>query len=115
MKYAFTLEIDIPLEINIDFLENILKLHGTEIDKRQWNYTIEIDVGDKWVDFIDVFYKSLNGKFDKLKSIGIRKEDITIWYYYEYDQQCNMEFSPKDLSKLSELGITFCISCWEKG
>ena len=114
MKYTFTLEIDIPSKCDISFLENTLKLIGTKIDETQWIYTIGIGVEDDWIDFIDIFYKSLKGKFEILESVGIKKEDITIWYYYEYEQQCNMEFSPKNLAKLGELGITFCISCWEK-
>jgi len=115
MEYAFTLQICVSSENDISFLENILGLQGTEMDETQWKYTIEVGVEDDWIDFVDVFYKSLNGKFEILESIGVKKGDITIWYYYEYDQQCNMEFSPENLSKLAELGITLCISCWEKG
>lgn len=40
---------------------------------------------------------------------------ISIWRYYEYDEQCNFEFSPQELKRMGDNGITFCISCWDTG
>jgi hypothetical protein len=49
-----------------------------------------------------------------LKDNGISTDDITIWYMYEYKQQCNMEFWPNITKRIGELGIVLCITCWEK-
>lgn len=114
MEYAFKLEIEVLRNEDIDTLENIIGLKGDVLDFTQWSYELEINIADDWVDFISLFYNALNGKFSKLKKIGITKEDITIWFYYEYIQQCNIEFNPSDLKKLASLGVTLCISCWEK-
>lgn len=45
---------------------------------------------------------------------GISKDDILITYYYEYIQQCGIEFSPKSLKFLSKLDMNFQIICREK-
>lgn len=82
MEYTFILQIDLPSKIDIKFLEEILGLKGGS-DDTQWNYSIEIREKDYWIDFIDIFYSSLKGNFDKLELLNIKKEDITIWYLYE--------------------------------
>lgn len=56
----------------------------------------------------------LSKKNSLLEDIGIKKESITFWLLYEYDNECNLEFDTKELTILSSLGITFCISCWQK-
>lgn len=60
-------------------------------------------------DFLDL----LEGKYQQLAEIGVRREDITVWKYYEYDGQCNMEFHPDETKRLGENGIVLCITCWE--
>ena len=52
--------------------------------------------------------------YEKLESIGISREDISIWILYEYEGQCNMEYDPVSMKKMGENGIVLCISCWEK-
>ena len=56
----------------------------------------------------------LEGKYERLESIGISREDISIWVLYEYEGQCNMEYDPVSMKKIGENGIVLCISCWEK-
>ncbi len=63
---------------------------------------------------LDFLLDILNNKIPELEKIGIESRDITLWYLYEYDGQCNLEFRPEELKKLSDLGISLCISCWEK-
>lgn len=63
---------------------------------------------------IEDAYLILIDKFKFLKEIQIEKDDISLWLLYEYENQCNMEFTPIELNLLSKLDITFCISCWEK-
>jgi hypothetical protein len=50
---------------------------------------------------------------EKIHALGISNDDLSIWYLYEYDEQCNMEFHPRQLKKFGELDIVLCISCWQ--
>lgn len=114
MEYLFKLQIDILKKEDISKLEEIICLKGNGINENQWSYEIEIEENDEWVDFIFVFYKALYGKFRDLQKLNISKEDITIWFYHAYKQQCNIEFNAIELKKLGSLGVALCISCWEK-
>ena len=49
---------------------------------------------------IGEFLKLLNEKYEKLEQVGISRDMISIWYLYEYDQQCNMEFEAEQLKKI---------------
>ncbi|MFT7234407.1 MAG: hypothetical protein ACI8TA_003639 [Cyclobacteriaceae bacterium] len=98
------------LEPSEDKLENL----NTDIHS-SWTYEV-IEVKDApHFDFINKFCDLLEGKFDKLYDLGINRNDITFWYLYEYEGQCNLEFNPKDLKRLGDNGITLCISCWDGG
>lgn len=57
------------------------------------------------------FLELLESNSDALSQIKI--EDISIWYLYEYYGQCNIEFQPDILKRISNLNIAICISCWE--
>jgi hypothetical protein len=68
---------------------------------------------DPPVDFVNTFLYILEGKYGELFKVGVEKSDITIWMYYEYDSQCNLEFLPQDLKRLGDNDISLCISCWQ--
>ena len=78
-----------------------------------WEYTISENDSD-FVGGIEKILAKLEQNLDKIKHFNISVEDISFWYFYEYSNQCNMEFSPIQLKLIGNLGITFCISCWEK-
>lgn len=80
-----------------------------------WTYEVIDDKTDEYFDFINVFLDLLETKYSDLEKLNIKRNDISIWSLYEYDQQCNMEFDPQRLKRLGENGITFCISCWDSG
>lgn len=80
-----------------------------------WTYQVIEEQKDPFYDFINRFLDLLENKYDKLAEIGIKRSDISFWYLYEYDQQCNMEFDPTRLKRLGDNGITLCISCWDSG
>jgi len=63
---------------------------------------------------INYFLELIENNIERLNQSGIKKEDLSIWYLYEYEEQCNMEFQPDELKKLGDSGITLCISCWKK-
>ena len=51
-------------------------------------------------------------KSDKLESLGIKKESISIWFISEMSEQTNFEFPPNLLEKLGKSGVYFCISLY---
>jgi hypothetical protein len=80
-----------------------------------WIYEVIVEEIDPYFDFIHEFLNILENNYVKLSKAGVEKESISIWLYYEYDSQCNMEFDPVRLKRLGENGITLCISCWDSG
>lgn len=78
-----------------------------------WHLIVE-ESSPKFHSALNSFMSIVETNLDKLNTIGIMSEEIVFWYMYEYEQQCNMEFHPDFTRKIGELGIVFCISCWEK-
>lgn len=112
MKYYYSLRIDIEKDKSI-LLDQIL---GVSHNMHNLNWGLEkiIESEDSAFDFIDYFIGVLKDNYSKLEKIGVSRDNISIWMLYEYDQQCNMEFSPQQLLRIGKEGLTFCISCWEK-
>ena len=63
---------------------------------------------------LNYFTELIESNLGSLRSAGISSEMVSVWYMYEYEQQCNMEFHPDIMKKLGDLDIVLCISCWEK-
>jgi hypothetical protein len=78
-----------------------------------WGMLIEED-SPKFNQALNSFIDLIDSNLLKLKEIGVSTSEISFWYMYEYEQQCNMEFSPDITKKIGELGIVLCVSCWEK-
>jgi len=78
-----------------------------------WIFEYVQKEGDEHIPFIKKFTSILEGKFDNLKEIGIERKDISIWYLYAYNAQCNLEFEPENLLLIGKEGIVFCISCFD--
>ncbi len=110
MKYYFSLRIDSKPEQN-DEISNILGVKSN-LENVPWGYKLNVE-NQGYVNFIDIFLKVLNGNYDALEKIGVERDDISIWVIYEYEGQCNLEFSPLEMKNLGENGITLCISCYE--
>lgn len=110
MKYFFSLRI----ESTSEQAPKITDILGVEPNypRVTWGYKLIVK-DDGYTNFIDCFLGILEGKYDRLQDIGVTREEISIWMIYEYEGQCNMEFSPIDMKKLGDSGITFCVSCYE--
>ena len=78
-----------------------------------WGLTID-EESPEFVHALNIFIDIMEDNLLKLENIGISIGMITFWYMYEYEQQCNMEFWPDITKRIGELGITLCVSCWEK-
>ncbi len=81
----------------------------------KWTYKVITKDKDPYFDFINNFLDILENKYAKLTELGVQRDDITVWNYYEYDGQCNIEYDPNRMKRLGENGITLCISCWDSG
>lgn len=80
-----------------------------------WTFEKEDNENDDmpYFDFINNFLDLLEPRFEQLEMLGIKRADITFWHLYEYDQQCGMEFHPKEMKRLGASGIVLCIDCWQ--
>lgn len=115
--------LDIQTENDIskyNAISSLLQLSPRKVNQNEtfaysvWSYEVEVKDEENSFDFINNFLDILEPKFDELEKSQISKSDITFWLLYEYDQQCNMEFNPKEMKRLGENEITLCVSCWEK-
>lgn len=99
-----------------DKKENVTEIVDTFPSRNEfsyWELILTQKDSDAYVDFVNEFLNLLQGKYDALLEMGIKRDDIEIWILYKYDKQCNLKFSPKQMQRLGENGITLCISCWE--
>ena len=48
---------------------------------------------------------------ETLIRLGVELSASSIWMYYHYDSQCNMEFDPSLLERIGKLGMKLCVSC----
>lgn len=112
--YYYSLRIDINIEdFKIELIDRILGVKSN-YNFGGWGLEVIQKEEDHAFPFIEYFLSLLENKYSDLEKISIFKDDITIWLLYEYDGQCNLEFSPSDLLRIGKENITFCISCWEK-
>ncbi|GAA3768511.1 hypothetical protein [Flavobacterium ginsengiterrae] len=101
---------------SLEIYQKITDLLGVEPSEKEegfdiWTYQIVTDENDKYFDFINVFLDILEPNFEKLNDLNISKDDIMIWLFYEYNQQCSVSFSPQEMKRLGESGIAFNIDC----
>lgn len=95
-----------------DEISKILNIE-TKTNNGNWEFQIVETEFDEGVNFIDIFCNILENKNEELNVINVKPSDFSIWYLYEYDGQCNIEFNSEQLYRIGKLGITLCISYWE--
>jgi len=91
-------------------LLNVVPMDET-IDFSMWNYQVVVNDEEERFDFVNVFIDLVEPNFERLKTLGIEKDDIIIGLVYEYDEQCSMEFNSQEMKRLGESGISFNIDC----
>lgn len=89
-------------------------LHKSARDYQSGWYLIIEEGSKEYFQVLNKFISIVEDNLIALKEIGIKSEQISFWYMYEYEQQCNMEFDADVMKKMGNLGVTLCISCWEK-
>jgi len=112
-KSSYQLRIDVD-EKYYELISSILDLKPVNY-KYGWSYEIILEEEPGYFNIIEKFLKHMYGKYEKLKELGVERENITIWIIYGYNNQCNMEFTPYLLKQLGDNGISLCISCYEAG
>lgn len=112
MTYYYSLRIDAPQD-QYDEINIIIGKVTNFSSSAGWGIEVVQKEEDEPIFFIKYFLSLLNGKYDQLEKIGITRDNISIWMLYEYEGQCNMEFSPEDMYNLGKEGIVLAISCWE--
>lgn len=112
-KYIYWLKISCPSEEHVEKASSLLGVKPNKELGHIWCFEVEQKEDDEYFDFVKNYLDMLEGKYDQLESIGISRDDISVWMLYKYEGQCNMEFLPKDLKRLGDNGIALCISCWE--
>lgn len=112
--YYYSLRINTVNLIQVRQVNELLGVRSNYPKEDDWSLEVVPKEDDPPFLFIDYFLSLLEGKYEKLESIGISRENISIWILYEYEGQCNMEYDPESMKKLGESGILLCISCWEK-
>lgn len=62
-------------------------------------------------DFNSIFADAIKDVKEELKHYDA--SDLVLQMDLEYEDQCNLEFTPKQLKVIADLGVIFAISCWE--
>ena len=98
--YIYRLQILSSKSYSEEQLNNVI---GVSSNFPHADWGIEIIQSDENFSGILVYFLSLlEGKYERLESIGISREDISIWVLYEYEGQCNMEYDPVSMKKIGE-------------
>ena len=103
--YIYRLQILSSKSYSEEQLNNVI---GVSSNFPHADWGIEIIQSDENFSGILVYFLSLlEGKYEKLESIGISREDISIWVLYEYEGQCNMEYDPVSMKKIGEKRVNY--------
>jgi hypothetical protein len=125
MKFYKTLEIPIK-----DSKENTTNIFSEKLEKDSiylsWNHkksiknnkdTVIIEIveneEDSRFDCVNEFIKIIQANKIIIDKYKLTESNIALFINYEYDEQCNMEFSIDELKKLVDYEIVLCISCWQ--
>jgi hypothetical protein len=111
-RSIYKLQIECSSLEQLTKVSSILNIEHNKFSENIWSLEIIENENDPYFDFINHFLNLLDNKYDLLNNIGVARTDISIWLLYTYDSQCNLEFLPKDLSRIGSEEISLSISCW---
>ena len=111
MYCSYVLRIDTD-PMHFETLNDLFDLKKNQDPKGYWEY--EIDENDRsFNNAINTITDKIEKNSKHLAKYGISSDNMAIWIFYEYEEQCNLEFAPFELKRLSENNLSLCISCWE--
>ena len=102
--YCFRIHV---LQHNFSKISKIIQLEPNDING--WAYSFN----EKEANYMNIL-DNIVTNISYLNKIENLTDKIEFWIYYEYENQCNLEFDPDLLQKLGNIGCTLCISCWNK-
>ena len=99
---------------NWDAVNEIMDMNTNEKASNYWMYEVEASDHNPYPKILNHFIDLIAAKFSTLRSIGINKNDISVWLLVESngEEQNNLEFNAELLSKISLYVTSFCISSW---
>lgn len=112
IKSIYSLRISCSTLEQLYQVSELLNIKPTKLEGHVWHLEVEEGENDEYFDFINYFLDIIEGKLTQLESVEVLKSDISIWFLYQYLDQCNMNFLAKDLKRLGNNGIDLCVSCW---
>lgn len=104
----------IRIKGNIQSVNKIMGIKSRAKFSNLWIFDIQASKKKSYWDVLNTFIDLIDSKFQELHLENIERKDITIWLICEYIEQCNLEFNPMILEKIGKIGITLCISCYQK-
>ncbi len=90
--------------------------HKKTLKNNKHTVIIEIVENEEDIRFdcANEFIKIIQANEKIIDEYKLEESNISLSISYEYDAQCNMEFSSDELKRLGDNGITLCVSCWQK-
>ncbi|WP_347219757.1 hypothetical protein [Chryseobacterium sp.] len=105
----------LKIEAYKEFFPQITNILGVEPSKTDYVWELSINENNEvFTKAIAYFISLIEHKHSELEKINITRASISVWLYKVYSGQCNIEFSPDEMRKLSDHDITLCVSCWEE-
>ncbi len=104
----------IRIKENIQSVNQIMGIKSHAKYSNVWVLDIQTSKKKSYWDVLNTFIDLIDTKFQELYLEKIEKDDITLWLICEYSEQCNLEFNPIILERIGKIGITLCISCYQK-
>ena len=98
--------------LNAKIVNSAIKQNPTSINP-YW----ELEINEQSAYFtnaINYLIDTIEQSKEDLKQDGIKNEDFSIWVYFVYKEQCNLEFNPSELIRLGKNRISLCVSCWHE-
>ena len=99
---------------DLDTVNKIMDMNINHKISSLWTLDIEASKDNPYSKILNQFIDLIEAKFSILNSIGIYKNDVSIWLLMESEgeEQSNIEFDAELLARLSTNIVTFCISSW---
>ena len=114
MKYFYRFNVRLEAPDQAKAVTNAFGKQPTRCGENSWEIEFqESDFNGQFHDYLGYIESLLKSAASNLELIGIKPNDLSIWILYEFDEQCNLEFPPGQVKRLSDLGVSLCISCWQ--
>ena len=99
---------------NLIAVEEVMGAASSAPRDQPWTAIIDSNQTHKGKSPIEHLLMMIEGKTTDLSAlIDDINEAISLWVLYEYEEQCNLEFTVHELTTLAINKVSLCISCWQ--